>query len=129
MSYRKIQAALAARLQSYQSDDVAFPGTPYHSTHGQSYLEVEFMPAPAEGIFLGSGARELHSGDYRITVHDADMIAAQSRIDALRAHFDKGRVLTFESVDVHLDGATVGANEGNLKKIALPLSISWRSYF
>lgn len=37
--------------------------------------------------------------------------------------------LQFESVDVHLDGATVGANEGDLKKIAIPLLVSWRSYF
>lgn len=129
MSYRKIQAALDARLQAYQSGDVAFPGAPYYPTHGTSYLEVQFLPAPAEGIFLGSGAVELHTGEYRITVHDADMASAQSRIDALRAHFNKGRVLTFESVDVHLDGASVGANEGDLKKIALPLHISWRSYF
>ncbi|MDF2367495.1 phage tail terminator-like protein, partial [Sneathiella sp.] len=70
MSYRKIQAALDARLQAYQSDDVAFPGAPYHPAHGKSYLEVAFLPAPAEGIFLGSGAVELHTGAYRITVHD-----------------------------------------------------------
>jgi hypothetical protein len=129
MSYRKIQAALDARLQAYESDDVAFPGTPYYPTHGTAYLEVQFLPAPAEGIFLGSGAVELHTGAYRITVHDADMTAAQSRIDALRSHFNKGRVLTFDSLDVYLDGASLGANEGNLKKVALPLSISWRSYF
>ncbi|MBO0334573.1 hypothetical protein J0X12_13170 [Sneathiella sp. CAU 1612] len=129
MSYRKIQAALDARLQAYESDDVAFPGTSYYPAHGTSYLEVLFLPAPAEGIFLGSGAVELHTGDYRITVHDADMASAQSRIDALRSHFNKGRVLSFESLDVHLDGAAVGANEGDLKKIALPLLVSWRSYF
>lgn len=129
MSYRKIQAALDARLQAYQSEDVAFAAEPYYPAYGKAYLEVKFLPAPAEGIFLGSGTVELHTGEYRITVHDADMIAAQSRIDALRSHFNKGRVLSFESLDVHLDGASVGANAGDLKKVALPLLISWRSYF
>ncbi|MAZ04069.1 MAG: hypothetical protein CMN56_13135 [Sneathiella sp.] len=129
MSYRKIQAALDARLQAYQSEDVAFPARPYYPAHGKAYLQASFLPAPAEGIFLGSGAVELHTGEYRITVHDADMIAAQSRIDALRAHFNKGRVLSFDGLDVHLDGAAVGANEGDLKKVVLPLLISWRSYF
>ncbi|WP_340149990.1 phage tail terminator-like protein [uncultured Sneathiella sp.] len=129
MSYRKIQAALDARLQVYQSEDVAFPARPYYPAHGKAYLQASFLPAPAEGIFLGSGAVELHTGDYRITVHDADMIAAQSRIDALRAHFNKGRVLSFDGLDVHLDGAAVGANEGDLKKVILPLLIFWRSYF
>lgn len=129
MSYRKIQAALDARLQAYQSEDVAFAAEPYYPAHGKAYLEVKFLPAPARGIFLGDGAAELHSGQYRITVHDTDMIAAESRIDALRSHFNKGRVLTFEALDIHLDGFAVGANEGDLKKVAIPLLISWRSYF
>ncbi|WP_373087051.1 phage tail terminator-like protein [Sneathiella sp.] len=129
MSYRKVQAALDARLQAYQSDDVAFPASPYYPAHGKAYLEVKFLPAPAKGVLLGEGAVEQHSGQYRITVHDPDMASAQGRIDALRDHFNKGRVLTFESLDIHLDGGAVAANEGDLKQVAIPLSIAWRSYF
>ncbi|TNE42525.1 MAG: hypothetical protein EP348_00165, partial [Alphaproteobacteria bacterium] len=118
MSYRKVQAALDARLQVYEATAVAFPSRPYYPAQGAPYLEVKFLPSPAKGVLLGEGAVELHSGDYRVIVHDPDRIAAETRIDALRLHFNKGRVLTFEGLDIHLDGASLAADTGDLKGTA-----------
>jgi hypothetical protein len=129
MSYRKIQAALDSHLLLYQGSNVAFPGTVYAPAHGIPFLQVNFTPAPAKGIALGAGAPELHSGQYRITVHDPDMANALSRADSLRTHFAKGSTLSFEGLDVHLDGAALGPDEGKLKHVSLPLAITWRSYF
>ena len=129
MSYRKIQAALDTRLQLYQSDDVAFPSSSYTPAHGIAYLQVAFIPAPAMGIALGAGAPEQHTGQYRITVRDTDDPVALSKIDALRVHFAKGSILSFDGVDVHLGSAAVGSNEGKLKRVSIPLAINWRSYF
>ena len=129
MSYRKIQAALDARLLTSDETQIAFPGRPYRPAHGAAYVAVEFRPAPVEAIFLGPGAPELHRGLYRLTLHDPDAVAAESRVDALRSHFNRGRILTFESLDVHLEGASMAAAEGDLRRTAVRLDISWRSYF
>ncbi|MAL80221.1 MAG: hypothetical protein CMN55_14130 [Sneathiella sp.] len=129
MSYRKIQAALDSWLAASAESVIAFPGQPFRPAHNAAYVAVEFRPGPVAAIFLGDGAAELHSGSYRLTLHDPDLINAESRLDALRGHFNRGRILTFEGVEVHLDGASMVADDGDLKRAALPLIIAWRSYF
>ena len=129
MSYRKIQAALDARLLASAESHIAFPGRPFRPAHAAAYVTVEFRPAPVAAIFLGPDAPELHRGLYRLTLHDPDVVAAEGRLDALRSHFNRGRVLTFEGIDVHLDGASMAAEEGDLRRAAVRLDISWRSYF
>lgn|SRR5690606_26247551 len=129
MSYRKIQAALDSHLLASAESRIAFPGRPFHVGHDTAYVAVAFEPAPVRAVFLGPDGPELHSGIYRLTLYDPEMIAAETRLDALRSHFNRGRLLTFEGLDVHLDGASAAAAEADPRRVILPLLISWRSYF
>lgn len=129
MSYRRIAAALDSRLLEFQSDHIAFPGRLYRPAKGIGFLAVAFLPKPGTAHVLGAGASQAHGGQYRITVTEPGSAALLTKIDALRAHFHRGLILEFEGLDVHIDGAAVGETTGGLADPALPLSITWRSYF
>src|SRR5690606_8421858 len=129
MSYRKIQAALDARLLTSNETRIAFPGRPFRPAHGAAFVAVEFRPAPVEAIFLGPGAPEHHRDTYRLTLHDHDAVSSEGRLDAFRSHFNRGRILTFVLLDGHLEGASMAAAEGDLRRTAVRLDIFWRSYF
>lgn len=129
MSFLSIHGALDTRLQSFGADDIVFPSRPSKAQYKKDFLVARFLPGRSKIVLLGPQSPDEHRGLYQIEVRGLDVPAALSKIDQLRAHFEKGLNLSFEGLDVLLGLSEVGPNRGNLKHTNIPLSIHWLSYF
>lgn len=106
MSVQAIRRALDERLATLSPVwPTAQENVLYTPTLGTSYQRVSLLPAQTENVEVAGGgvviARE--QGVYQVSLYcraDAGAGAAATRADALRTHFQRGSVLTADSVAV-----------------------------
>lgn len=106
MSVQAIRRALDERLATLTpSWPTAQENALYTPTLGTSYQRVALLPAQTENVEVAGGgvviARE--QGIYQVSLYcraDAGAGVAATRADALRAHFQRGTVLSAAGVSV-----------------------------
>jgi hypothetical protein len=132
MSDLLIQAALEKRLNAIASP---LPGPvenkAYTPVAGTPYQKIAFMPATPEDITMGRKLTQ-YQGLFQVSLlypQGEGRGAAQTRAQAIRAHFKPPMTLTESGVNVQINDTTrIAAGYQDGDRWVVPVTIPWYAY-
>jgi hypothetical protein len=131
IDYNEVRAALDARLEAYQSDNIAFENTKFTPEEGVGYLRTFMLPAEPEQASVGSQGVDRVSGIYQIDVaepKDNGNGAILRKVDAVIAQFARGLSVTSNGVTVTVLRSWPGPAIARDAFYVIPVSVSWYTY-
>jgi len=135
-SFRDMSAALSVNLNVYavaNSVAVAWENHQYSPVTGTKYLRETLLPADTVQVELGSTGIDETLGIYQVDVFaPANSTAGKSEAvnlaDGVADQFNRGLVLTYNSVNVRIRSVSRGAGTIDGAWFIVPVFVSFKSY-
>lgn len=131
IDYDKVRAALDARLDDFQSDNVAWENTIYKPREGIGFLRTFLLPAEPRQATVGTNGVDRVAGIYQVDVcepKDDGNGAILRKVDLVVAQFARGLNLTSGAVTLTIVRSWPGPAFNRDSFYCIPVSVSWYSY-
>jgi len=131
IDYNDARAALDARLEAYQSTNVAFENTKYTPKEGVGYLRTFLLPAEPSQATVGANGLDRVAGIYQIDVaepKDGGNGALLRKVDEVVAQFARGLSVTSNAVTLTIQRSWPGPAIARDSFYVIPVSVSWYTY-
>lgn len=133
-AFNDISIALNQKLQAYAtaySRQVAYENVEFSPTTNTMYLRATVLPATTVQAGLGATGQEMHEGIFQIDVFaqtDKPKAIALAEADQIANYFQRGLVLTYNSVNVRLKTSSHGAGRVDGSWYIIPVFIDYLSF-